>query len=549
MKTVSSKRTVVLMGVLLAALLLLLVQWWWPHLPWADAPKATEPPLAGKNTISGLRVERDTQGRWTAQFDYFYTGRPEHAEVDVAALSEDQTELRHSNRMAAQRGQQHVVAELGRPMGNNPLAITTRRVEAEMRSLGATVVRQKIAQSIDWPDVPTTLINHEVATKPAAEVLATAVQLIDTGDDQALGEARQRLERLVAANPQLDAAYVELARVAMKTNRWPDGLRQGQALLTSALQIRPDSVNARILMGYVYVHQGQHKQAEPLFSAAAQAGTPNLWLWTNWGESLAMQGKVAQAMEKYRQALTHPPTGDTYDRAREDAYRRLLRLLRARQDLDGMQALYKQRYEDYGTASCYGAEYGNFLLRERGDTQAAMTLARQAVEPRCKETLAKQVLGMAHYVEWALAQGAERDTLLNQARVLLPMGPALLYQLAAGERTAGAAQKLLAAGESVDQLDNRKYNALAYALGDRDYTAARRLLRLGAKPDCKVDEAQMPVAMLPVLSGDVEALRLFQQAGVDYTKLRFDGASALEYARRIGDPRVIQLLSPNSKSL
>ncbi|MCB1624915.1 MAG: tetratricopeptide repeat protein, partial [Pseudomonadales bacterium] len=136
-----------------------------------------------------------------------------------------------------------------------------------------------------------------------------------------------------------DAAYVELARVAMRENWGPDGLHHAENLLESALQIRPDNSNAKILLGYVYTHQGQLGKAEQLFVDAAKADPPNLWLWANWGELLVKQDKPDEAIAKYRVAVTRPMTHDTYDRARADAYRNLIQLLERRRDLDGVEAL------------------------------------------------------------------------------------------------------------------------------------------------------------------------------------------------------------------
>lgn len=93
-------------------------------------------------------------------------------------------------------------------------------------------------------------------------------------------------------------------------------------------QIRPDSVNAKILLGYVYTHQQRFQKTEALFVDAAKSYPANAWLWTNWGELLEMQGHTDQAMEKYREALEHPATLVSSD-ARVAAYQYLLKLLKA----------------------------------------------------------------------------------------------------------------------------------------------------------------------------------------------------------------------------
>jgi hypothetical protein len=132
--------------------------------------------------------------------------------------------------------------------------------------------------------------------------------------------------------------------------------------------------------------------------------------------------------------------------------------------------------------------------------------------------------------------------LLRQARVYLPSGPRLTYQLATSDRTVGALRRLKANGESIELLDGRRYNALAMALEDGDLAAARRLLKLGANGTAPIGTIEMPVALLPVISEDFEAIRLMQQHGVDYSKLRFQGSTALDHARRTGNRKLLDAL-------
>jgi Tfp pilus assembly protein PilF len=427
--------------------------------------------------------------------------------------------------------------------------VTTTHVVARLKSTTGPALRHQVAQVIDWPDAQTWALDREVADKTPEELLKRAIGLIDAEDGHGLQHAKHLLERLVTNDRQFDAAYVELARVAMKSNWGPEGLRQAESLLDSALEIRPDSVNAKILLGYVYVHQGRYKPAEVLFVDASRTPTNNLWLWANWGQLLVMQGKLEPAVQKYREAITRPQTHDTYDRARLDAYRNLLLLLERRNDLDGMEALHQQRVQEFGPGHCYGGAYARFVLHHRGDAAAAITLARRSIEAQCSAQSTRDVLGLAHYAAWAATSDPSRSELLHQARVYFPSSARLLYQLATSDRTLPAAKQLIAAGESIGQQDNQKLNALAYALQDRDLAAARRLLRLGARPDALVGDADMPVALLPVIAADTAGIRLMRQFGVDYSKLRYEGATAIDHARRIGDRQLLEALDPTVRGL
>jgi len=381
-----------------------------------------------------------------------------------------------------------------------------------------------------------------VAENCAPEEIDRAVTLIDSEKTAQLAQAKAILERLIAEKPRCDEAYVQLARVALRENLSPQGLHQAEILLQSALQVRPDSANAKIVLGYVYVHENRFAEAEELFVEVSKTETGNPWLWANWGQLFVAQGKFDEAIIKYREVIAQPMTHDTYDRARVEAYRHLIALLQRRKDFDGMEALYKQRLAEFGPGSCYGTDYALFVLQERGDTEQAIELARGALKENCEGSKARQILGLAEYVRWVSTSGEERTEALNQARVFLPPGPKALYLLATSERTLPAVKELIAAGEPIDQTDSDKLTALAYALRSRDLPAARRLLALGARPDIPVGHEEVPVALMPVMEGNTEAVRVLQQFGADYSQLRYQGATAFDLAKGSRNHSLLEVL-------
>ena len=64
-----------------------------------------------------------------------------------------------------------------------------------------------------------------------------------------------------------------------------------------------------------------------------------------------------------------------------------------------------------------------------------------------------------------------------------------------------------------------------------------------------VGAEQMPVALLPVLAGDLAGIALMQRAGVDDSQLRFRGTTALDFARQSGDDRLLRAVDPGSRRL
>lgn len=549
-----SKRPIILMGILLVMVFLYIFKSSWEPYVYGDSSHTIAPPLSGKNTISGLAVQQGKNGQWIATFDYFYTGEPQAAYLSLKLPREINTDGKPTTTEPSfggfisilKRGKHHVSVEIQRPP--MPDTLVTRQVVVQMR-LGTeqVIASQSIAQRIDWPDWQTWALDRELMGKTTDELYKRAVALIDNGSQHELDQAKRILERLIERDAEFDAGYVELARIAMKINWGPEGLRQAESLLESALRIRPDSVNAKILLGYVYSHQKRFKESESLFAEASQTDTKNLWLWANWGELLAMQGKFDQSEVKYREAVTRPQTHDTYDRARLYSYVHLLALLERRKDFDGMEALHKQRTEEFG-GKCFRIEYARFMLQQRGDTSSAINLARQSMNANC-DMPAREVLGLAHYVIWADSSNAHPGSSLDQARVFLPASARLLYLLAMSDHTVKAAKRLLATGESIEQLDNAKLNALAYALERKDLMAVRRLIKLGARVDAPVGFDSMPVALLPVMAIDIETIHLMQNLGVDYSKIRHRGITAMDYAKQIGDKRLISALNKGGQKI
>jgi tetratricopeptide (TPR) repeat protein len=537
-----------------------------PMWSWAAAPEpgvafggdqAAHDPLAqrAKGEISGLEVRQDETGRWMVDFDYRYEGEFINAFLLIKQVRASGARSIQSIPVVTTGSstiKYHRSHELLHPGNSGPAALDTSQsvlhVEVEMqvasRGRSAVIASQRVSTRIDWPDWDA----WQLARKPNDVLLAEAVELIDKDDPNLLSEAKRILEVVLQRDPRLAAGYVELARVATRADHGPDGFRHAESLLRSARQISPDDANAKIMMAYVYAHQGRYAQAEALLVESARTGTKNLWLWANWGQLLAMQGKTDASIQKYRETLRRPPTGDTYDHARLFAYDRLIRVLDERRDLDGLGALYKQRLADYGSDNCHGIDYARFLVIERADASSALGLAEATTDVRCT-TYKREVMGLAHYVAWSKASGARRDDLLNQARVYLPGGPHLWLLLALGDKTAPVMRQLVAAGNSIEQRDNDRLNALAHALLANDHRAAERLIRAGARADAPIGPSDLPVAMLPIMNGSAELTRSMVRLGVDYSKLRFQGASALDWAKRSGDPALVEALDPKRKSL
>ncbi|WP_374602497.1 tetratricopeptide repeat protein [Niveibacterium sp.] len=511
-----------------------------------------EPPLPGSNSLSGLRVTHDNRGRWIASFNYFYTGYPQGAyavvELPAEPGSGEPSATVVSSRLSVLRGSHAASIEIRRPPWGDGALVTESVAVRFMAADSTGLTGQVVAARIEWPDAWTWMTNASLASTPKETLFRDAVGLIDSGEPMSIAAAKLRLERVLLDDPAFDQAYVELARVAMKQNWGAEGLHQAENYLDSALRLAPDSVDAQILLGYVYAHQRRYKDAEKLFADAEIAKPDNLWLWANWGELLLMQKRVTEAEAKYRVAIAHPRSERSYDRARRAAYSKLFDILRQRADQSGIEALHRQRVSEYAATGCYAAEYAKFLLHSRADSTKAIELTKGAVDGSCNEV--REVLGLAHYVAWSsAADSTEKSMHLGQARIFLPAGPRLMYLLAESERLVPTASQLIKNGEPVDLVDNERLSALAYALNASEHEVVRRLLRLGAKATLTAGDNAFPIALLPVLKGDVEGVRILLKAGVDYSQLHFQGMNGVEYARRSGNAGIAELMSSKAMAL
>lgn len=541
-----SKRTVFLAGLLVVLSLSFVAKVvWHSHLERMPLPPPDSKPLPGENSISNLDVKQNDQGQWIVNFDYFFTGEPTGLSIMFEMQGGDPANPRilpqNNLYIPAKRGKHHVTQALNRPFVTEAVSATEVRVRLiQSHPQRRDVVTQTVPVNISWLDMETSRLHDELRTKSTDDFLSAIYALIDTGDNPSLSAARKRLQLFLEKHPQSAQAYLELARVAMKTNWGPEGLRQAETYIDTARKLAADDPNVWILQGYVYTYQGRYKEAEPLFAAASKTDSPNLWLWTNWGELYLLQGKVSQAIDMFRKAVNTPPPGNTYDRARKHAYWQLFRILDQKSQLDLAGSLYEKRYKDYNSDACYGAEFARFMLLKRGNIARAAELASQTAVATCDDPNPKEILGMAHYASWVEASATEKEELLNRARVIFPSGTRLMYMLAGSDHTVKTLKALQSSGESIDQLDNRKMNALAHALSNKDHDTARRLLRLQARTNLAIGASDIPMALIPVIAEDYPGIKLLRQFGVDYNKVKYQDMTAIDHAKRVDNRKLLE---------
>jgi tetratricopeptide (TPR) repeat protein len=500
-------------------------------------------------SIGHVDVAKDPSGTWWVEFDYTYNPPP-GVKFKLTFLPRPDKAPPDWDDLA---GLKDYVPVAGTHQVRLPLQYPGQPTQAdivEMRMVDSGNPEKLIAsywskQTVVWRDPATE--RHALVDDPE-EKLKIATALLDGCDSNGFREARTMAENLIRLNPANVGAYVQLARAVMKTNWNEEGLKQAEHLLNVAIKLSPTDGNTLILLGYVYTNQNRLQEAERLFKAANVGEPKNLWLWTNWGDLLVAKGEMDKAKTMYRKAVQHGRGNASCDMARVDAFRKLIALLEPSGDSDELFGLYEHRFHQYGIGQCYGTSFASYLTRVRGDIDHAVELMNSLKGLDCRDEVESEVMGLAQYAASA-RDPTGGGAALNLARVFLPVGARTMYLLAGSPHTLLALQQLKKSGIAIDQVDGDKNTALAIALEEHNYRAAEALVRLGANTLHAVGESKIPLALLPVMTDDMEGVRLMRRLGVDYGKVRFNGATASEIAKLNDNEEMTKLLGGSGTKL
>jgi len=424
-------------------------------------------------------------------------------------------------------------------------------VDAKLRSTANAVLAQSRSDiAIDWPSSDPFVLS---GTSPAEidRLYKLCVQTIDSGNQ--FDDAKRGLEQILLAKPEFVPAYAELARYQMKTNWSRAGLEQAEQTLKTALRFDPNHANSLVLIGYVYAHQHRFKEADDAFRKAETIGTKNIWLYANWGELRAMEGKRQAAIEMYRKAVDAPKDLETYERARRDAYAHLLVLLETKKQWQDADALYQERIVRYPDNGCFKAAYAAFFLDRRGDYDHAIAVGTKALEQSCNdgEVNTQLVLAKAYYTKWAseLSRSTntrEADQSFSRGQALYSEMATLMYSLASSPHTAVVIPALKRRGIQIDTADREGITALGYSILNHDPAAALVLIRDGANVNQRLSQDGLTPLMVTASQGDREFVSLLMKNGADTRRKTVSGYNAERIAIARGFRDLANVISGRS---
>jgi len=520
--------------------------------------------LQGDNRIISVRLVAVDAYSATTEVEYFYNGASGPAAklqltigVTAAEPNQQKDQVRRPEQTIPVRpGRQKVIVRIprSRPPFDPAIFATplhTQSIEAQLSSTANVVLaRSRSEIAIDWPSSDPFVLSG-TSTTEIDRLYRLCVQTIDSGNQLEL--AKKGLEQILLAKPEYVPAYAELARYQMKTNWSPAGLEQAEQSLKTALRIDPNHANSLVLIGYVYAHQRRFKEADDAFRKAETIGTKNIWLYANWGELHAMEGKQQAAIAMYRKAVDAPKDLETYERARQDAYEHLLVLLENNKQWQDADALYEARIARYPDNGCFKAEYAAFFLDRRGDYNHAIDIGTKALEQNCNDggINTQMILAKAYYTKWATelshsANQREADQFFSRGQALYSEMATLMYSLASSQYTAVAIPALKRQGITIDTADRNGVTALGYSILNHDPAAGLTLIRYGANVNQRLNQDGLTPLMVAASQGDRQFVSLLLKHGADRRRKTMSGYSAERIAVERGFGDIANMISGRS---
>ncbi|MFO1250570.1 MAG: hypothetical protein U1E77_05355 [Inhella sp.] len=518
--------------------------------PPGNSSKQTD--IERRTSIESASAVQSVDGYWELRLVVLHS-HPKGAKAYVRVLATAQLALPWDERTAGGEevpvGRSELTIPLERPRMARDSGFTTDglRIRVFGESERELLAELDLKQQIQWPDRNTAAHLEQVRGKTPEQLVDFGEASLAQGGLAGPERARRMFERALSLRPAYAPAYIGLARLALSANDNELGLRQAALWLGSALKFDPSNAEAQLLLGHVLALQNQQAEAEKLFEQASRSKSASAWLWVYWGNLREQQGREVDALQQYWRATERSNQRPTEERAHARAFTRLVALLERRGDSRELERAHERRIDRFGLVSCVATEYARFLVHWSGQYERAL----EVMAPGCSEEDDREVRGLAYYAKWAdTAADADRLSVLSLARTYLPTTPTLWLAFAHSDRMTEVARKLLLEpGMNVDEVDSESWTALALALQARDQGRVGRLLQLGARADRPVGREQMPAALIPVFQRNLNLVKLLAERGVDYAALRYQGVSALTWARQIGGRALVEAMgAPGSHS-
>ncbi|MBN1902749.1 ankyrin repeat domain-containing protein [Candidatus Sumerlaeota bacterium] len=398
--------------------------------------------------------------------------------------------------------------------------------------------------------------------------IAQVKDLLDSwhGERKVLDEAKEKLDKILAADPKNYHALKELSRYHIKhgymynVNRrngrtiysagqyQPGTLERAEKTIKSALQINPDYAEGYVLLGYIYTQQARFKEANDALTRAESIGADDPWLHLNWAELFIALGDKEKATARYQIILQN---GTKDKQALLSAYSYLLDDCKNQKKYEQAEDLYKSICKLDPTNAWAKGNYADFLRSELGRIDEAIIQAREALSIS-NYGVGRRILALCLYAKWA-------DLIINQKQPenqaqqyyneAFRLFPDLNFVMAyEGSRTNGKslATMLVSKGISVDARVEDGFNALIIASNTGQIDSVRHLLSLGANLNSETKKGWTPL-LCAAVSGHQEIVKILLDRGAD-TSQRVENMDAATLAERRGRIDIANLIRQHTKA-
>ena len=434
---------------------------------------------------------------------------------------------------------------------NRPTSNRDVYIGSNAANLKGLVLSENEFHSLKNKDLPMdeflallSLDKQDIESKSKA-LYEEAYSLLDTGNKANRLIAKSLLDELIGLNPSFTKAYLEIARFHMKSN-WPVGLRDAERAILIAKDIDPGMADVRVLLGYVYTHQGRYEEAEVEYKKADELGTSNLWLDTNWGQNFEKQGKDSKAIKHYLHVINAPLTSDRNNRPKKWVFRNsgLLRMLIKDGQYQLADDLYGRSAEQYYYHRCELQKQAMLRVYYMQDAEGAISSYLRSKKAGCKKD--SPALAIAYYSKWQQLKAGGDSKLIkstfHQAESAATGDDELFYYLARHETTAVIIPELMARGHDINYVNYQGMTALLQSIKKKDHGAIERLLACGADINQQSVSMYYRPIVYAIYLGDIEAVRLLIKHKADYQVGLEGGINLYDFALSLGFDDISKLL-------
>ncbi len=378
----------------------------------------------------------------------------------------------------------------------------------------------------------------------SALVLNQIITLNDQTSHNSSRQAKELATYLLAKDPDVPRAYVELARSEIYATHGDEGLIAAKNIIQLALNIFPEDSYVNHYAGFLEYRYEEYEKAILYFRLAdQQKQQENIWLINNWANTLMVLGNTAESLEKYSSLLKIKATTPTDQRALFYGLTDYAEEL-VNQRSNAVGPIYEKLIAEFpDRAKCSPVDYAQYKLFTTGDAEESLKTLGRAEQYQCDDYNA--VAALIDIYTWHNKKGSRAElyrSFLKHAQI-----EELIYRIANSNDPVPLLAAMGKNGVNLDQVDRYGISALFKAIEESNSYAVSTLASAGADVNGIQEEGLSPL-ILAVFNEDAEIVRALLDAGADPQLKNEFGYSAQMMAEQMGNLELLSILKTNTSS-